>query len=299
MGFEVLPNRRVGTEVSEYVKSSTGAGIIHSDELPKFGITQEEVDLVKKSLDCKKDDAFIITACKKESAENAIEAAVGRLKAAGNLIPKEVRKAEEDGTTTFMRPLPGAARLYPETDVRPIRIEKQILNFMKENLPELWDDKIGRFVRDYKMNKDNAGQIVKSEYSRLFENIVRSGFEPNLVFRSLTSMLSELKAEGINTDNLTDDILLEVFKKSPKTISKEALYQALRAAATTGKAEKTAAGLSEEEVRKIVKSVISKNKDALAKHNAEQILMGEAMKEVRGKAPGSLVMKILNEEMGK
>ncbi len=293
LGKELLPNRRLGTEVSEFVKSTTGAGIIHSDELPNFGITQREVDSVKKSLGCENDDAFVLTVYSKDLAQKAIESATERLKLACKEIPREVRKVNPDGTTTFMRPLPGAARLYPETDCPPIKVDKKILEYIRSNLPELWDDKIKRFVKQYNLPEDVVKSILKSDQSDLFENLVKLGFDKNLVLRALTGMLKELEKENLL---LTGQLVLDVFKKSPKTISKEALFEALKTAAKSGKVAKIETGISDIELRKIVKEAISKNKDALNKHNAVSILMGEVMKIVRGKADGKRIAEIIKEE---
>ena len=301
LGIEIQTNKRFGTEVSEYAKICGVKGLMHSDEdlKTKYGIDESEILGVKNELEIKEKDAFILIGDNRDTAKKAIAEAMRRAyMQMQKPVPREVRKAEEDAATTFMRPLPGAARLYPETDSRPIKADKSILKFLKENLPELWEDKIKRFVKDYKLNQDVASQLVKSYNPELFERIIGLGFGPNLVFRALASMASDIEKLP-SAEKLTDDIIFEVFKKSPKTISKEAVYEALKSAAITGKAEKAEAVVSEEELKKTVKAVIAKNKDALQKRNPEQVLMGEVMKEVRGKASGSLVMKILKEELEK
>lgn len=298
LGLEIQPNKRFGTELSEYAKLAGAKGLMHSDEdlKGKYSLEENEIEKIKASLSCKENDAFILIGDKPEIAGKAVEQAMKRVSMQTEQpVPKEVRRAEDDATTTFLRPLPGAARLYPETDIKPIKIDKQILDYIGKNLPELWETKIERFVKSYKINRDMAAQLVKSGKSDLFENIVRLKFEPNLAFRALTSMANEIKGEGLG--GLPDSLIFEVFKKSPAAISKEALYESLKAAAGTGKAEKAGSEISEEGLRRTIKEIISKNRDALKKRNPEQILMGEAMKEVRGKAPGSLIIKILKEEI--
>ncbi len=289
LGKELLPNRRLGTEVSEFVKSSTGAGIIHSDELPNYGITQKDIDAVRKALACEKDDAFVLTVYSKNLAPKAIEIAIERLKLSLQEIPKEVRKVNPDNSTSFMRPLPGAARLYPETDCPPIKIDKKILEFIKSNPPELWENKISRLVKSYNLPEDIVKTLLKSDQADLFENLVKLGFDKNLILRALT----DAKNLGVS-----EETVLEIFRKSPKTISKEALYSAFEKAFKYGKIE-IEHGISDQELRKIVKEVISKNKDALTKHNTISILMGEVMKTVRGKADGKKIVEMLKEETGK
>ena len=214
----------------------------------------------------------------------------------GKKPEKEVRKVEPDNTTSFLRPMPGAARLYPETDLPPIPVDKKLIEEIKTNPPEMWEEKLKRLSKFYNLNEQLAENLLKTGKSDIFETIVKLGFEINLVYRTITATMKEVEREVANS-KLNDILVLEIFKKADKNISKEALCGALKAAASTGKIEKIESGLSEQELRKIVKEVISKNKDALQKHNPVGILMGEVMKEVKGKADGRLVAKIIGEEI--
>ncbi len=214
----------------------------------------------------------------------------------GKKPEKEVRKVEPDNSTSFLRPMPGAARLYPETDLPPIPVDQRLLEEIKANPPEFWEEKLKRLSKFYNLNEQLAENLLKSGKADLFETVVKLGFEINLVYRTLTATVKEVERE-VSNSKLNDNLVLEIFKNSPKNISKEALSEALKAGAASGKVEKIESGLSEQELRKIVKEVISKNKDALQKHNPVGILMGEVMKQARGKADGKLVAKILGEEI--
>ncbi|HID09560.1 TPA: Glu-tRNA(Gln) amidotransferase subunit GatE, partial [Candidatus Micrarchaeota archaeon] len=120
LGREIQNGRRFGTELSDYARvHAKVGGILHSDELPKYGITREEVEEVRKKLRCGEGDAFVIVVDSEEKARKALEVVVARLKQALHGVPEETRGPNPDGTTRFMRPLPGAARMYPETDIAP------------------------------------------------------------------------------------------------------------------------------------------------------------------------------------
>ena len=114
---------RLGRELASAAKLAGVKGIFHSGELPAYGISQEETDACKEILG----DCFVLCLAPKWQAELALEAVHKRAKLAYHRITQEVRNvvirkgAPEDGTTTAMRPLPGSARMYPETDV-PVRI---------------------------------------------------------------------------------------------------------------------------------------------------------------------------------
>src|SRR3989344_3242539 len=158
VGKEVQPGRRLGTEFSDRAKILAGvSGIFHSDELPKYGITGEEVEAVKKALQCAKKDAFILVADEEQRARNALEAVYARAEEALRGVPKEVRKANPDGTTSYLRSMPGAARMYPETDVPLV-----LPDLPSISLPELLDEKIQdddfrklfQYLADDKIHKD-------------------------------------------------------------------------------------------------------------------------------------------------
>lgn len=88
----------------------------------------------------------------------------------GKKPQKEVRKAEQDFTTSFLRPMPGAHRLYPETDVLPANVPKKHLEELKKKLPKLLSEKSEEYQKLYDINEDVAKQLLKMRYN--FENLV-------------------------------------------------------------------------------------------------------------------------------
>ncbi len=118
---------RLGRELAGAAKLAGVAGIFHSDELPAYGITDVEVNAVRSKMKLKDSDGFVLCAAPEWQAMLALESVINRARLSYHRIPKEVRNvvirkgAPEDGTTAPMRPLPGSARMYPETDV-PVRI---------------------------------------------------------------------------------------------------------------------------------------------------------------------------------
>ncbi|MCS7102521.1 MAG: Glu-tRNA(Gln) amidotransferase subunit GatE, partial [Candidatus Korarchaeum sp.] len=122
LGREVQPNRRFGTELADYAKVFGGVkGIIHGDELPSYGISEEDVKRIKERLSCQDDDSFVLVFGQKAASLLALESVRSRLKVAVKGVPNETRRALPDGNTSFMRPMPGSARMYPETDVLPVK----------------------------------------------------------------------------------------------------------------------------------------------------------------------------------
>jgi glutamyl-tRNA(Gln) amidotransferase subunit E len=105
-----------------YYKIYAGlGGILHSDELPNYGISEDEVNEVRQGLECGDEDGFVLVVGPKGKCEQAIWTICNLAKIYITHVPKEVRKPNPDGTTAFLRPLPGSARMYPETDAVPLR----------------------------------------------------------------------------------------------------------------------------------------------------------------------------------
>lgn len=169
LGKEVQPNKRVGTELSSYAKAKAKVkGLFHSDELPKYGINENNVNEIKQKLKMQKEDAFVIVIEKNAVAEHALKAVFDRALELFEGIPEETRNPLEDGTTEYSRPLPGAERMYPETDVPPVEITKNILENIKLELP-LWYDERTELFAKAGLNKQIAEQIAKSNYAKDFE----------------------------------------------------------------------------------------------------------------------------------
>ncbi len=293
VGRELQPNYRLGTEFAGRAKVKAGVGgIFHSDELPNYGITADEVAAVCKKLKCKKEDAFILVADHEGRASVALHAVWER---AGELlvgVPKEVRKAQVDGTSRYMRPMPGAARMYPETDVPLIFPSK----FGKIELPELLENKFARFEKEYGLSKDLAAYIAKSSRSALFEELarkykgkVKSAFIAETLGPTLLGIKREFKVDVPSL--LSDGDLRKLFAYLiDDKIHKDIIVDVLIDMAKGSFDLKKYGGLSTEEIHKVIVSIVKKNKGA-----PFGALMGQCMKALAGKASGQVISKALKE----
>ena len=93
IGREIQPGKRLGTEFSEHGKKMGVSGLFHTDELPNYGITQEEVDVIRNELHLEDDDAFILVAGPKDKAYNALNEVIKRAKQSLEGVPEETRRA--------------------------------------------------------------------------------------------------------------------------------------------------------------------------------------------------------------
>jgi len=122
----------------------------------------------------------------------------------------EVRKALPDGETEYMRPMPGSARLYPETDVPPIAISKEWVEGIRRKLPEMPEKRKEGLLRI--LNEELAEKIMLSENYPLFEKIVGElKVEPKLVAATLEETTVSLRREGVPVEKLNENKLMELF----------------------------------------------------------------------------------------
>src|SRR5574344_1495507 len=153
---------RLGSEMAQRARTKGVKGIFHSDELPNYGIEQSYVDDLRSFLGMTgENDAFVICAAREKKATDALEAAVIRANEALEGVPEETRDPLPDGTTKYSRPLPGAARMYPETDVPPTTITDERLQQVRDNMPEFPEQIEKRLVDQYGINQQQARQIVR------------------------------------------------------------------------------------------------------------------------------------------
>jgi glutamyl-tRNA(Gln) amidotransferase subunit E len=308
-GRELCPNRRLGTEMSDHAKFRGGVkGIFHTDELPGYSITQAEIDALRSAANASEGDAVVIVADDAEKSKRALTAVVERAQDVFNGIPFETRATNPDGTTRFTRPRPGAARMYPETDVKAITITPEYLKKLKLSLPEMPEAKLKRFQKNYGLNEKLAKQIVNGEYMGLFEELTREYKALTILAAvTLTEDLKKLQRDGVPVDVLTDDAIRGTFAlvDCGETV-KESVPAILiwLAQNPAGKARDSIAALglgmlSEAKLASVVEAKIKANPEIIAKmgDKATGPIMGAVMAEVRGKVKASDVQAMIARKL--
>jgi|FaiFalFF_MnMetaG_3_1042247.scaffolds.fasta_scaffold00199_9 glutamyl-tRNA(Gln) amidotransferase subunit E len=307
--FEINPNRRFASELADYVKAWTSLeGIIHSDELPSYGISEHEVELMYSFAKLEKGkDAFIIVAGEEEKCKEAIKVLVDRINYAFEGIPEETRVAHVDGTTRYARPRPGAARMYPETDIPPYIITQDFIEKIKQKLPSTIEDRLVFLQKNYGLNPQLAQELIDSQFEDIFEKAVQIGIKSSLAATVITQLTKYLKRSGINIDNLTDKHFLEIFTALKEgKITKEAIEPILKFFTQNPNVGIDYAIkklgleiLDRSQIEKIVENVIKERYNDLIKdkNKAFDLAMKIIMSNVRGKADASLVAEILKSKI--
>jgi len=304
VGHEIQPDRRLGTEFSDHAKRHGAGGIFHTDELPAYGVTDAEVAALREAVSAGPADAVAIVAADPETADLAIEAVAERAETAIEGVPEETRDATEEGTTRYLRPLPGAARMYPETDVPPVEPDPSEIDE-----PELLTEKVDRYQEEFGLDSGLAEQVAYGRRMPLFEDAVEQGVDATFAASVLESTVTELRRDDVPVANLADAHFLGVFELvSADELAKEGVEDVLTELAeqpdlTAEDAVEEAGlgGVDESEVREVIVGVVERNADQVAEEGMAAFsgLMGECMGQLRGKADGETISSILREEIGK
>jgi glutamyl-tRNA(Gln) amidotransferase subunit E len=309
LGKELMPNFRVGSELSDYAKFwGRVGGIFHTDEMPNYGITSEEITEVRKNVNAAENDGVVFVADTAENSKVALKAVIERAQEALIGVPAETRTAKDDGTTRYMRPRPGADRMYPETDIPAQIITEELVKNVRANLPEPAEKKLERLMKQYTLNEKLSKQIIDSEYATLFEEIIKETVvAASTVAAFLTETVKSLKRDGITVENVNETQIKALFTAiGSGTLAKEALTEVFswlsKNEDKTVQDATTALGLkmfTETDLEPIIDRIITANKHVIEKNGKDSfgMLMGIVMKEVRGKATPELVSKILKQKL--
>jgi len=305
VGREIQPERRLGSEMSDYAKKCGVGGIFHTDELPAYGVTAEEVAHLRSYMHAAEPDCVILVAgASEKQATCAIGQVITRAKLAlsDKPVPEETRKMLESGSTAYMRPLPGAARMYPETDVLPVLIDDA--RWEAVAIPELISAKADRFVAAYGIERNYALQLAASDKLPLFEQAVAEGIKPKLAVFTILSTATELRRDGVDIAEIPDQAYLDTWHAVDSgKAAREAIPEIFRSIAegsTFAEAlGKLAPAVSREELEKIVKTIIAGRADFVQQKGMAALgpLMGVVMAEVRGSVDGRIVSELLKQEI--
>ena len=304
LSFEPHQGIRLGRELGDLVRSYGIGGIFHSDELPNYGISSEDVQSISSDLKMDKNDAFILIGGSAALLNRVLFELINRLKKSFSGVVSETRSVRLDGVTAFSRPRPGSSRMYPETDVPYISIDDNRLKELSKNMPQPWDVVIDLICKKYSINKILAENIFDSRYFTLFEKIIsQTSISPSFIISNLTENLVSLEREGYDTSGLTDEELFYIFMQlNNNRISKESvpiIFEKLLKREVNNVDEAIRSfgkdSVTEDYVDMIISRIIEENGVAISEKGFDAIglLMGRCMEVLRGKIDGEKVNKKL------
>jgi glutamyl-tRNA(Gln) amidotransferase subunit E len=312
LGKEVQPGRRFGTELADYARVWGGVGgIFHTDELPNYGITAEEVRNLYEKLGANPgEDAIVIVADQREKCVKALKAVVDRARQAVIGVPEETRSANPDGTSKYTRPRPGAARMYPETDIPLVYITPDLVEKAMKIVPEPPDVKLKRFVEEHKLSVEMATTLIRDLRLDLYEKLTAKyggSVQPSIIASILVNIIPSLRKENVPIENVTDELIEEIVDMlSRGEISKEAVPDLMKQALLNpGKKLKELVKelgitrLDVNELDRIIEEVVERHREKLLarKEKAFAIAMSETMKIVRGRIDGAIVAENVKKKL--
>ncbi|MBU0957693.1 MAG: Glu-tRNA(Gln) amidotransferase subunit GatE [Nanoarchaeota archaeon] len=207
----------------------------------------------------------------------------------------EVRNALENGESEFMRPLPGAARMYPETDLKLLHISRDEINVVRKNLPKLRSE-IKKELKKEGLSEEMISLVLQNNKVEEYKELLQLLGEPNFIAKMLVLWPKEIaKRLDKNVDEVDEKLHLDVFEEVINNIKKKQISEG----DVKGILEKIVSGIPvedamkkedvdnlEDEIMNIVKS-----KPGLTVKS----YMGLVMKEFKGKVSGSEIMEILKK----
>lgn len=300
-GDSQLP--RLGRELAGAAKQAGVKGVFHSDELPAYGVEASEVDKVRNELNLNDCDAFILCLAPQWQAELALESVLLRARLAWHRIPQEVRNvaikkgAPEDGTTSPMRPLPGGARMYPETDIPSFSLTGEEWQAIVDNLPMSDDERKSR-MQQFDISQDQASQILARQLDDAYIDYIS-----DLPHKGLATLILE-------NDTANPQLLANVLRaKESGHLSRESMNEIVAALLGSNPTLEEIAEYAENngykpadvaDLASIVESIIAERIDFVKERGMGAMgpLMGVVMQAAAG-ADGKQVSALLREAIQK
>ena len=300
---------RLGRELASAAKLAGVAGIFHSDELPSYGISEEDVITIRTALELSESDAFAFCIAPHWQAKLALESVVERCRMAYHRIPQEVRNVvvrkgqPDDGTTTALRPLPGGARMYPETDIPIQDISIERWEAICSNLPLSSDQRFQR-LSELDISHNQAESILNGE----LDDILFEGIEGDLALpaKPWASALLEFGTSNVSalsvaihlkeTGQITREGIIPLVEESSRRKTTDLIHWMLSEAISQGFIP-----ANNSEVEDAVDAIMIEKADFISERGMSAVgpLMGLVMQRLGGSADGKMVSQVLREKISK
>jgi glutamyl-tRNA(Gln) amidotransferase subunit E len=208
------PGKIFANEFSERLKVIAcleNPNMTHSEEIIPV-IDETDIAKIKKLLKATDDDAQIIFWGPEEDIKTALEVIEERCRMAFAGVPNETRKSFKDGTTIFERVLPGADRMYPDTDSKPIPLEDEYIEALSKTLPR---EVIERYhqLKKWAVPEDTYTFIFKRNHFLMIERIVKDlGYDPKFVGTFFGHTLKFVKGHYVPASKFSYENIYNLFK---------------------------------------------------------------------------------------
>lgn len=275
--------------------------MFYNDRFDEYGLSPKEQRQLNNLFEMGENDALVIVWGPEVDTNTATDEIRIRCEEAVIGVPNETRQPFPDGITDFERILPGADRMYPDTDSPATAITAERLERIRANLPEYPWDKEKRYEK-LGLPKDVVRSLAISSRSAIFDRIVTElDVNPVTVGVVLEQMLRHLSRKGFDSKSLADNTLFDVFKLYKEgAFAREAFAPVLqylcRHMSHTPAEAIEALGykkVDDEEVDLLVKTCVDEHSaDTGIKDDKQTLincLMGDVMMSLLGSVPGKTI----------
>lgn len=287
--------------------------LVHSDAAAD-SLSGREWKQLRQAMRCDQGDAVLLVWGAPDDARCAAEEIVIRAHEATKGVPPDTRQAHDDGTTGFERVLPGAERMYPDTDLPPVQIVQDRLDRIQAQLPEFVWERQARY-RVLGVPAELVEPLCVSGRADLFDRLVgRLEINPTFAAVVLVQRCTAFRREGLAVDALEDELIQEVFlAHADGRLAREGVVPVLHELARLGPTAESAAtrvnrtlqtlGLmpaSEDEVRRYLEQQLARLDETRFATREKQCryLIGIVACAYRGRVEGRRLAALVHERLG-
>ncbi len=273
--------------------------IIHSDSKGD-NISSAEWSNIKKYVNATDNDSLVLVWGNEQDTETAVKEINIRAREATIGVPSETRQALRDGTNGFERILPGADRMYPDTDLPPTQIKREKLEKLSKNIPErYWDRE--EWYYSLGIPKDVIPDLAISKFAELFKYlVVELNINPTLAAVTLIQFPKRLKKKNLDLSLMDEKMILRIFKTYREGIlPKDSILTALELSIKKGKyyPEMLPRPATIKEAKMLIEECSTEL--SLVKlrdfKNAKKIIMSQVMEKLRMKIDAAIVYNYVNK----
>jgi glutamyl-tRNA(Gln) amidotransferase subunit E len=227
-------NYKLGREFADVAKNMGIGGLMHSDEFPAYGLTDEELGKIYSSVGKQDEDAVIVVLADKPVISALRALLEERLKKIIKLELEETRAATPSGETRYLRPLAGKERMYPETDIPLVEITEELKDGIKDMVPKSLDDVMKELTAKYGLSSVESESMINNNIVSLFKSLTGIFNNSRIIARLLLQTMPELERKtgrAVTREEL-NDLKFNVFvgKYKSRAVTREELNEILKIA---------------------------------------------------------------------
>lgn len=312
IGRHIGPNRRFGDDIAGRVRVIACMNhlptMLHTDDKSRPGLSAKDRDALRSITGMSDNDCTIVVWGPPGDVETAIKEVIIRCREAAIGIPNETRQRLATGETTFERILPGADRMYPDTDSPPLALETDHVNTIRESLPELPWVRKERLLK-IGLPEHQAEMMSISPMNNLFDELAAKHPEEAVFYATiLIDMVIRYRRLSRAKNSLNPSDMQEIFKLyHTGKVAREGLRLLIEESARTGEKDwdKLAERMSftgnppanfKDVIAGAVKTVLEI--PDLKPQVQFRVIMGRVMNELRGLVPGNNLVDLVKTELG-